>query len=279
MFAQVTCPTLRLPSAAGEGRRGAALLLQIHGRRTQPRVAVAPRHLRCLCDCHCSFRTYGDTGILANMYPSMTKLLQFWEGKRGTDGLLHAWTDSQWDFLGDWITPHGSEANITSPENILFNTCYYRHVAALAANISRVLGMSDRAQEYDALARDLSAAIIKGLCNAYPMRKNVTIHSVLQPRRRHFRRCAAGERLGVSRRCNVRDTIVRQTHLVMPLASGVVEGAAAVATVHALEQTVRAQGHVDTGLTGTYFMCVRFRVACRVQLNNHSNSGRSYSPI
>jgi hypothetical protein len=97
------------------------------------------------------------------MYPSMTKLLQFWAGKRGADGLLHPWTDSQWDFLGDWITPHGSEANVTSPENILFNTCYYRHVAALAANISRVLGLPDRAQEYDALAQDLSSAIVKGV--------------------------------------------------------------------------------------------------------------------
>ncbi len=92
----------------------------------------------------------------------MTKLLQFWAGKRGLDGLLHPWTESQWDFLGDWITPHGSEANATSPENVLFNTCYYRHVVALVANISRVLGLPDRAQEYDALARDLSSAIMKG---------------------------------------------------------------------------------------------------------------------
>jgi hypothetical protein len=92
----------------------------------------------------------------------MTKLLQFWSEKRGADGLLHPWTESQWDFLGDWITPHGSEANVTSPENILFNSCYYRHVAALAANISRVLGLPDHASEYDALALNLSSAIIKG---------------------------------------------------------------------------------------------------------------------
>jgi hypothetical protein len=92
----------------------------------------------------------------------MTRLLQFWSTKRAADGLLHPWTDSQWDFLGDWITPHGSEANATSPENILFNTCYYRHVAALVADISRVLGLPDRAQEYDALAQNLSSAIVKG---------------------------------------------------------------------------------------------------------------------
>ncbi len=40
----------------------------------------------------------------------------------------------------------------------------------------------------------------------------------------------------------------------MPLAAGVVEGLAAVPTLRALENSVRTQGHVDTGLTGTYFM-------------------------
>ena len=42
----------------------------------------------------------------------------------------------------------------------------------------------------------------------------------------------------------------------MPLAAGVVAGAAAAPTLRALEQSIRDKGHVDTGLTGTYFMCV-----------------------
>ena len=51
-------------------------------------------------------------------------------------------------------------------------------------------------------------------------------------------------------------TLLRaQTHLVMPLAAGVVQGPAAVPTLRALELAVRAKGHIDTGLTGTYFMC------------------------
>ncbi len=37
------------------------------------------------------------------------------------DSLLHPWSTSMWDFLGDWITPHGSESVPTSPENLLFN--------------------------------------------------------------------------------------------------------------------------------------------------------------
>ena len=46
----------------------------------------------------------------------------------------------RWDFLGDWITPHGSESKPTSPENILFNNCYYAYITKLTANIAHILG-------------------------------------------------------------------------------------------------------------------------------------------
>ena len=47
---------------------------------------------------------------------------------------------STWVFLGDWITPHGSEGNVTSPENILFNNAYLHYITVLTAKISTVLG-------------------------------------------------------------------------------------------------------------------------------------------
>lgn len=44
-----------------------------------------------------------------------------------------------------------------------------------------------------------------------------------------------------------------QTHLVMPLASGVVPTTLEAAVVTSLEDAIAATGgHVDTGLTGTY---------------------------
>ncbi len=52
----------------------------------------------------------------------------------------------------------------------------------------------------------------------------------------------------------------------MPLASGVVAGAAAAPTLRALEKAMRDKGHVDTGLTGTYFMCAP-RVCVRACVN------------
>jgi len=80
---------------------------------------------------------------MADMYPTMTRQLAFFQKNiNDADGLLHPWTTSQWDFLGDWITPHGSESNVTSPENILFNNCYFAYITRLTANIADILGYS-----------------------------------------------------------------------------------------------------------------------------------------
>ena len=69
------------------------------------------------------YKTHGDAELLASMYPTMARQLAFYAAhtRNDTDGLLHPWTNSQWDFLGDWITPHGSENRATSKENLLFN--------------------------------------------------------------------------------------------------------------------------------------------------------------
>ena len=69
------------------------------------------------------YRAYGDTALLESMYPTMTKQLAFYATHMHPDGLLHAWDDSKWDFLGDWITPHGSEDDPVADVNILFNVC------------------------------------------------------------------------------------------------------------------------------------------------------------
>ena len=75
------------------------------------------------------------------------------------DGLLHTWGTSSWIFLGDWITPHGSESNITSGENILFNNAYLHYITKLVAQISAILGHDDKATQYHAAATKLAAAV------------------------------------------------------------------------------------------------------------------------
>lgn len=66
-----------------------------------------------------TYNTFGDEKILEDMYPTMESLLNFYKQNSHADGLLRTWGTSSWIFLGDWITPHGSENNITSPENIV----------------------------------------------------------------------------------------------------------------------------------------------------------------
>ena len=61
--------------------------------------------------------------------------------------------------MGDWITPHGSESNITSPENLLFNNCYLHYITVLVAKISAILEQDEKADKYHMLADKLAAAV------------------------------------------------------------------------------------------------------------------------
>lgn len=169
-----------------------------------------------------TYLAYVDTALLATMYPTMARQLAFYAANTGADGLLHAWSPSQWEFLGDWITPHGSESEPSSPECVLFNNCYLHYITTLAATIARVLGKDRDAAMYDAAAGRLAAAINAAFGNP-----------------------TSGVYLDML-----------QTHLVMPLAGGVVPPSGEQKTVANLERSIRVlnDGHLDTGLTGTYFM-------------------------
>ena len=150
------------------------------------------------------------------------------------------------NFLGDWITPHGSEGNGTAPENILFNNCCARsnvafvpagsihtltrqrvlladihYITRLTAKISSILGFKDKAAHYHEAADKLAAAV------------NARFAS------------SSGVYLDLL-----------QTHSLMPLATGLVPAALENQTRGHLERQILVadQGHLDTGLTGTYFL-------------------------
>eukprot|EP00035_Acanthoeca_spectabilis_P003991 m.97489 g.97489 ORF g.97489 m.97489 type:complete len:949 (+) comp12401_c0_seq2:373-3219(+) len=169
-----------------------------------------------------TYNTFGDTTILEDMYPTMVKLLAFYASHTQDDGLLHPWDSSQWDFLGDWITPHGSESKVNSPENLLFNNCILHYITTLVSRISGILGDSTAEAKYAADAAARAVAINKAFGNAST---GVFVDML-------------------------------QTHAVMPLATGVVPPEVAPKTWSNLAHqiTVVNTGHLDTGLTGTYFM-------------------------
>ena len=167
------------------------------------------------------YLTYGDKRILEKTFPSARKWLGYLDAHVGGDGVLAPLPGGYWLFLGDWLTPHGSEGS-ELPEALLFNNCYYLYVTRLAAKIAQVLGKPDDERELTVRAEKLQQAIHKRFFNP-----------------------ATNAYL---------DT--RQTHLVMPLISGAVppEQVGAVMKNLAQEILVTRQGHLDTGLHGTYFM-------------------------
>jgi alpha-L-rhamnosidase len=126
-----------------------------------------------------------------------------------------------WFFLGDWITPHGSESDPKSAENILFNNCYLYYITQITANISQIIGMNNDTAPLRNTAMKLFASI------------NTVYYN------------NAGYYVDLL-----------QSHLTMPLATGVVPPNDKILVSQNLETAivVTKNGHLDTGLTGTYFM-------------------------
>ncbi|MBI5835430.1 MAG: hypothetical protein HZB16_24265, partial [Armatimonadetes bacterium] len=167
------------------------------------------------------YQTYGDRRIIERTYPYARRWLDFMEANVGPDGLVKQLPGGYWLYLGDWVTPHGSEGS-DKPEAALFNNCYYAYVTRIAEREARLLGHQADAELLAARYERLRAGINKRFLDA-----------------------SAGIYL---------DT--RQTHLVMPLVAGVVPPAYEEKVRANLEHeiVVGQRGHVDTGLHGTYFM-------------------------
>ena len=169
------------------------------------------------------FETSGDALALAEAYPAMTAFVGFLLARVDVaTGLLHPFGGS-WDFLGDWVTPHGNEAS-DSIEAVLFNNCYLAHLLNLVSYAADALGYASGAAGFRAAHANVSAATHAAF---FKTQGNSSFYL---------------------------DTL--QTHNVMPLVAGVVplELVAAVTATLEHEIVVNKDGHLDTGLTGTYLM-------------------------
>jgi alpha-L-rhamnosidase len=168
-----------------------------------------------------AYQTYGDKRILEKTYPAVCKWLEFLKAHVSEDGLLAPLPGGSWMFLGDWVAPGRNEESST-PEALLFNNCYYLYVLRLTAKIARVLSKPDDESQWLARAISLQTAINERFLN---------------PATQAYL-----------------DT--KQTHCVMPLVSGAVAPESIGDVVKNLENEilVACQGHLDTGLHGTYFM-------------------------
>lgn len=198
---------------------------------------------------------YNDARIIAKAYPSQVKLLRFWNRSLANsgpkaDGLVHDWglsSNDNWSFLGDWLSPHGSEPSIT-PEASLFNNCYILYCIRIVAKIAAVLEKPDDVAMYNRAAAVLAAAIHTKF---FVDGNNASADGD----------GGAGAGAGGAARAGdgglpyYLNTL--QTHLTMALVAEVPPTAAIRKQVmKTLRRSILVdqQGHIDTGLHGTYFM-------------------------
>jgi len=175
------------------------------------------------------YLNYGDKRMLETNYPTIQKWLAFAESKT-TDHILEPYVsfgihEPRWNYLGDWVAPRrpggGDIARDPVSGRFIIN-CHYLYVTELAAKMAALLDKPADAAVYrqraEALRRALHERFFDAAKNSY----------------------ATGE----------------QPYLAFPLLIGVVPQALRPAVLKNLEETIRVKntGHLDTGMTGLYFM-------------------------
>jgi alpha-L-rhamnosidase len=172
---------------------------------------------------------YGDRRILEANYPAIRKWLQFLDSKT-KDGLLRPYVgigcdQMAWCFLGDWVAPRGvgQGGGTGALRSVLFfNNGYYLYNLELAEKIGRVLGKIQDAVEFERAAEALCMAM-----------------------RKEFKEVNDGAYAeGV------------QTPLALSLLTSLIPPHRRVEVQTRLELDIvdQRQGHLDTGILGTYFL-------------------------
>jgi len=175
------------------------------------------------------YRKYGDLRILEISYPAIQKWIAFLQTKT-KDNLLEPYiamgqNSLEWSFLGDWVPPgrgQGRNDRVDEHSTLFFNNCYYLYNVQLAAKIAAVLAKQNDADAYREKAQLLKQVIHQRFYNA------------------EKKTYANGE----------------QPYLAMPLLFGIVPDDLRTQVMQKLENDILIvhNGHLNTGMHGTYFM-------------------------
>ena len=169
---------------------------------------------------------YGDRRPMEESYPAILRWMAFLENNCRSNVLQ--WfagpgniVQPEWSFLGDWVYPgHQQAPNGHDRESLFMNNCYYLYTLKTAARIAQELGHGDDAERFQAQAQAAAHAINAAFWDpqgrGYPGDRETTPASAL------FADLPPAD---------LRPSIESQ-----------------------LEQLIRKQRHLDTGILGTYFM-------------------------
>jgi alpha-L-rhamnosidase len=169
------------------------------------------------------FTYYGDTRLLEQAYEPMRRYVDFLEAKC-TDGVLRHY-GGEWDFIGDWVAVgRGMDTNNwpQKPAAELFNNCYRLYLWEQLAKTADALGKTEEA----------------GRCRLKISEIKPLIHTAYYD---------GQQKLYV---------LNEQAYQLMPLMTGLVPDDLVKPVMQKLEDCIllKNQGHLDTGMLGTYFL-------------------------
>jgi alpha-L-rhamnosidase len=168
---------------------------------------------------------YGERTAINENYLACRRYVQMLQSHE-TDGLLRAFAKNGIDNLGDWLPPGPLNAkglwSFPSPqETEFFNNCY---LVYLLDQLGQMAGGLNRSADVSGLSAQADALRSRIQENYFDPKRN----------------------------CYLND---KQAYLVMPLLAGVTPEKLRDAVQQTLFRSIASRGgHLDTGLTGTYFL-------------------------
>jgi len=170
------------------------------------------------------FKYYGDTAFLSSSYHSMVRYVDFLETK-SKDGILMHYGSEKWGFLGDWVPPGkgmDSKEKVGKTEKEVFNNCYKIYLYNILAECAEALRKPVDSQKYKKQSEILQNRI----------------HEIYFDKEKGI--YANGE----------------QSYLSFPLLMDVPTKEERNRVFENLENDIKIthNGHLNTGMLGTYFM-------------------------
>ncbi len=178
---------------------------------------------------------YGDLRVLQENYETVRRYVDYLESIC-KDGVLRKY-GGKWDFIGDWVPPRrGMDTNNWPSEHAaeLFNNCYRINQMNLLIQMANALENLDDAKRYTQRLKQIRPLVHAAFYNSHKQEY----------------------------------VIDEQAYYMMPLMTGVVPAALHPLILQKLERNIleKNQGHLDTGMLGTYFMLEYLRKVGRNDL-------------
>ncbi|MCK5676491.1 MAG: family 78 glycoside hydrolase catalytic domain, partial [Verrucomicrobia bacterium] len=190
------------------------------------------------------YERYADLRILKDTYPTMQRWIGFLDTK-AHENMLVKW-GGRWDFLGDWVPPGKDQGDgrVDEYSTLFFNNCYYLYNVKQVAEIAELLGKEDEAKAYRKRAEKIRKAVHQEFFN---------------PKDNTY---ANGDQL----------------YMALPLLVGVTPEELRQPVMQALENEIMVakNGHIDTGIHGTYFLIKTLTELNRSDLIFEMASKRDY---